>query len=75
MESIKKDLKNADGLNFSGEPMSDEAIESLSEAVVYTGRQTQRINKKYIPKKHKKDEEQLGFLAISIVRVKDIVKR
>jgi transcriptional regulator with XRE-family HTH domain len=58
MEGIKKDLKSADGLNFSGEPMSDEAIESLLEAMEYAVRQTQRINKKYIPKKHRKDEDQ-----------------
>ncbi len=45
MEQIKKDLKNAEGLSFSGEPMSDEAIESLLEAMEYAVRQTQRINK------------------------------
>lgn len=54
MEQLKSDLKNSDGLNFSGEPMSDEAIESLLEAMEYAVRQTQRINKKYIPKKHRK---------------------
>lgn len=57
MEQIKKDLKNAEGLSFSGEPMSDEAIESLLEAMEYAVRQTQRINKKYIPKKHRNSDE------------------
>lgn len=56
MEEIKKDLENSDGLNFSGEPMSEEAVESLLEAMEHVVRQTQRINKKYIPKKHRSDD-------------------
>jgi hypothetical protein len=58
MEEIKKNLKNADGLNFSGETMSDEAIESLLEAMENSVCQTHRINKKYIPETHRKDEKQ-----------------
>jgi transcriptional regulator with XRE-family HTH domain len=58
MEQIKKDLSNEDGLSFHGEPMSEEAIDSLLEAMEYAVRQTQRINKKYIPKKHRKDDNQ-----------------
>ena len=57
LEDFKKDLTGADGLNFSGEPMSDDAKESLIEAMDHLFRQTQRINKKYIPKKHRKDED------------------
>jgi len=59
MAKIKEDLKNAkdtDGLNFYGEPMSEEAIESLLEAIEYAERQTVRINKKYTPKKYRKNE-------------------
>lgn len=58
MEQIREDLTSEDGLLFSGEPMSDEAIESLMEAMEYAVRQTQRINKKYIPKKHRKTEDE-----------------
>jgi hypothetical protein len=57
-KEIKKNLKNADGLNFSGEPMSDEAIQSLLEAPETAVRQTHWINKKYIPETHRKDEKQ-----------------
>lgn len=57
LEEFKKDLTSSDGLNFSGEPMSDDAKESLIEAMDHIFRQTQRINKKYIPNKHKKDED------------------
>ena len=53
MEAIRRDLKTPDGLNFSGEPLSEEAIESLLEAMEYAVRQTQRINKKYVPKKYR----------------------
>jgi transcriptional regulator with XRE-family HTH domain len=59
MDKIKEDLKKAkdtDGLNFYGEPMSEEAIESLLEAIEYAERQTIRINKKYTPKKYRKNE-------------------
>ncbi|WP_336967086.1 helix-turn-helix transcriptional regulator [Bacillus cereus] len=55
MEEIKRDLKDSQGLMFSGEPMSEEAVDSLLDAMDYIVRQTKVINKKYIPKKHRKD--------------------
>lgn len=55
MEEIKRDLKDSQGLMFSGEPMSEEAVDSLLDAMEYIVRQTKIINKKYIPKKHRKD--------------------
>lgn len=55
MEKIKEDLTTNGGLSFYGEPLSEEAKESLLEAVEYAVRTAQRINKKYIPKKHRKD--------------------
>lgn len=57
MEKIKNDLTSEDGLSFNGEPMSPEAIESLLEAMEYAVRQTQRINKKYVPHKYRKENE------------------
>ncbi|WP_342538498.1 helix-turn-helix domain-containing protein [Sporosarcina sp. FSL K6-1540] len=57
LEEFKKDLTSSDGLNFSGEPMSEDAKESLIEAMDHIFRQTQRINKKFIPKKHRQDED------------------
>ncbi len=57
IEDFKKDLTSSDGLNFSGEPMSEDAKESLIEAMDHIFRQTQRINKKFIPKKHRQDED------------------
>ncbi|QOY27987.1 putative transcriptional regulator [Bacillus phage rho14] len=58
MEEIRKDLEKSDGLSFSGEPMSQEAVESLMEAMEHIVRQTQRINKKYTPKKYRKDDQE-----------------
>ncbi|EEL89142.1 TPA: helix-turn-helix domain-containing protein [Bacillus nitratireducens] len=55
MEEIKRDLIDSQGLMFSGEPMSEEAVDSLLDAMEYIVRQTKVINKKYIPKKHRKD--------------------
>jgi transcriptional regulator with XRE-family HTH domain len=57
MEQIRKDLTSEDGLLFNGEPMSEEAVESLMEAMEHVVRQTQRINKKYIPKKFRNDND------------------
>jgi transcriptional regulator with XRE-family HTH domain len=58
MEQIRKDLTSEDGLLFNGEPMSEEAIESFLEAMEYAVRQTQRINKKFIPKKYREKDNQ-----------------
>lgn len=56
LKEFEKDLENSDGLAFDGEPMSDEAKESLLESMELLFRQTQRINKKYTPKKYREDE-------------------
>lgn len=56
MEQMKKDLIEAssdgDGLNYMGEPMSEEAIESLLEALEHAERIATLTNKKYTPKKY-----------------------
>ncbi|ATH93217.1 immunity repressor protein [Bacillus glycinifermentans] len=56
MEQIRNDLMHSDGLSFSGEPMSPEAIESLMEAMEYIERQTKIINRKFTPKKYREKE-------------------
>ncbi|GIO23927.1 helix-turn-helix domain-containing protein [Oceanobacillus sp. J11TS1] len=58
---MRKDLEEGtgeDGLNFMGEPMSEDAKESLLEALEYAERQATRINKKYAPNKYKNRENQ-----------------
>lgn len=61
MAKIKKDLmvgssdNNNDALSFMGEPMSEEAIESLLEALEHAERLATLANKKYIPKKYRND--------------------
>lgn len=61
MAKIKKDLIDGisddqnTALSFMGEPMSEEAIESLLEALEHAERLATLANKKYIPKKHRKD--------------------
>lgn len=56
LEKFREEIENSDGLAFSGEPLSDEAKESLIESMDHIFRQTQRINKKYTPKKFRDDE-------------------
>lgn len=61
MANIRKDLEEGtgeDGLNFMGEPMSEDAKESLLEALEYAERQATRINKKFAPNKYKNRENQ-----------------
>lgn len=53
LEEIKNDLENSDGLMFSGEPLTEEAMESLMDAMEYIVKHTQKVNKKYIPKKYR----------------------
>lgn len=52
LKDFKEEIENSDGLAFDGEPMSEEAKESLIESMEHIFRQTQRINKKYTPKKN-----------------------
>lgn len=47
-------MANQEGLQLSGDPVSPEAIESILEALAFGVRQAKIINKKYIPKKHRK---------------------
>lgn len=54
LEVFKKDLESSDGLAFNGEPMSEEAKDSLLASMEIIFRETQRINKKYTPNKYKK---------------------
>lgn len=56
LEKFKEEIENSDGLAFSGEPLSEEAKESLIESMEYIFRQTQKINKKYVPKKFRDEE-------------------
>lgn len=60
MKKIKKDLlegnADGDGLNFMGEPMSEEAVESLLEALEHAERIATLANKKYTPKKYRDNQ-------------------
>lgn len=57
MEELRADLTSATGLLFDGEPMSEEAVESLLEAMEFGVRTAKKVNKKYKPKKYRIDEE------------------
>lgn len=55
LETFREELEHSDGLAFDGEPMSEEAKDSLIESMELLFRQTQRINKKFTPKKYRED--------------------
>lgn len=56
LQNFKEEIEQSDGLAFSGDPLSDEAKETLIESMEYIFRQTAKINKKYTPKKYRNDE-------------------
>ncbi|MEV9640474.1 helix-turn-helix domain-containing protein [Mammaliicoccus sciuri] len=57
IKKMKKDIiegsRDEQGLNYMGEPMSSEAVESLLEALEHAERIATLANKKYIPKKYR----------------------
>lgn len=53
LKKFSEDIEHSDALAFDGEPLSEEAKESLIESMEHIYRTTQRINKKYTPKKYK----------------------
>jgi len=57
MDELREDLSSATGLLFNGEPMSEEAKESLLEAMEFGIRLAKKNNEKYIPKKYREKEE------------------
>lgn len=58
LEEIQKELENSDGLAFYGDPLSDEAKDSFLDAMDFILHQTKKINKKYTPKKYRKEENE-----------------
>lgn len=58
MDELRDDLSSATGLLFNGEPMSEEAKESLLEAMEFGIRLAKKNNKKFIPKKFRDREEE-----------------
>ncbi|HFL0606102.1 TPA: helix-turn-helix domain-containing protein [Listeria monocytogenes] len=57
MDSLREDLKNGDGLLYDGEPISEEAMESILDAMEFAEKQATRINRKYAPKTKKNNIE------------------
>ncbi|MFX3617940.1 MAG: helix-turn-helix domain-containing protein [Sporolactobacillus sp.] len=59
MKKIKEELMKGNGDEsiafYEGAPLSDEAKESLLQSLEFIERQTKLINKKYIPKKYRKE--------------------
>lgn len=58
MAELQNDLTSATGLLFDGEPMSEEAKESLLEAMEFAVRLAKKNNKKYTPKKYRENDEE-----------------
>lgn len=58
MAELREDLSTATGLLFEGEPMTEEAKESLLEAMEFGVRLAKKNNKKYTPKKYRKNDEE-----------------
>lgn len=55
IEKLTNDWSNIEGLSLSGEAVSEEALEAIKESIALAVRQAKLINKKYTPKKYRKD--------------------
>ena len=55
LAQAREQLMDAEGLMFDGEPASPEAIESILSAMKIGIAMAKEENKKYIPKKYRKD--------------------
>lgn len=55
LDQTREQLMNAEGLMFDGEPASNEAIESILSAMRIGIAMAKEENKKYTPKKYRKD--------------------
>ena len=49
-------MEGQEGLMLSGEPVSPDAIQSIVDALEFGMRQAKLINKKYTPKKYRKED-------------------
>jgi HTH-type transcriptional regulator, competence development regulator len=57
MEHMRQELMKSEGLMLSGDPVSPEAIQSIIDTLEFGMRQAKMINKKYTPKKYRKDNQ------------------
>lgn len=71
MEKIRQDLSEDDGYMLMGEPISEEAKESIMDAMEYAIRQATRINKKYIPKKYRDKQDWFRWRILLLLKFKD----
>lgn len=55
IDQMREQLVNEEGLMFDGEPATPEAIESILSAMKIGVAMAKEENKKYIPKKYRKD--------------------
>lgn len=56
LDKTRHSLEKNDGLMLQGEPVSPEAVESILEALEFGMRQAKKMNKKYTPKKYRKED-------------------
>ncbi|MBV7275441.1 helix-turn-helix transcriptional regulator [Clostridiaceae bacterium UIB06] len=57
LNQIKTELmEGQEGLMLSGEPVSPDALQSIVDALEFGMRQAKLINKKYTPKKYRKED-------------------
>lgn len=57
IEKLTKDWSNIEGLSLSGEAVSEEALDAIKESIALAVRQAKVINKKYTPKKYRKNDK------------------
>jgi organic radical activating enzyme len=61
LDEVRKQLENAEGLMFDGEPASPEAIQSIIDSMrIGLEIAKQRNKQKYTPKKYRKSDKEVS---------------
>ncbi|MBC2392250.1 helix-turn-helix transcriptional regulator [Listeria booriae] len=57
IDAMKKDLASSGALMFDGEPLSDDALESLMDILEHAEKTVTKVNRKYTPKQYRTEDD------------------
>ncbi|EUJ27365.1 helix-turn-helix domain-containing protein [Listeria cornellensis] len=57
IDAMKQDLASSGALMFDGEPLSEDALDSLMDILEHAEKTVTKVNRKYTPKKYKVDDD------------------
>lgn len=57
IDAMRADLSSSGALMFDGEPLSEDALESLMDILEHAEKTVTKVNRKYTPKKYKVEDD------------------